>query len=74
MVMGVRACSNVFALSSPCCQFMFDTTDTCLAPFNTSHLLNEISAVRSNVPCFGAAMLKFTLNVSVSQVKFYKSP
>jgi hypothetical protein len=53
---------------------MFDTADACLASFYTSHLLNEISTVCSNVPRFGAAMLKFTLKVYVSQAKFYKSP
>ena len=45
---------------------MLEAANARLAPFYLGYLPNEVLAVRSMVPHFRTAMLKFTLEISVS--------
>ena len=61
MIMDIRRRSNLLNLLSLPCQSVLDAMNARLAPFYLSHLLHEVSAIRSRVPSFGTAMFKFTL-------------
>jgi hypothetical protein len=59
--MDVGSGGNVLDRSSVRHQIVFNATNASLASLYLSHLLNEVLAIRSKVPCFRTTMFKFTL-------------
>jgi hypothetical protein len=59
--MDISSGGNVLNRSSVRHQIVLDATNASLAPLYLSHLLDEVLAISSKVPCLRTAMFKFTL-------------